>query len=133
MKTKLNITLAFAAAAASLVGATASFADDQKPSHNACPFTDRLRHWQNVDKQTAIVEMGVNQRYKVTFVNDCSEMKFAIFAKVESRPGLCLSPGDRITFGPRHGIPSTCVVSSVEQLPPPGTTPASATTPANTN
>jgi hypothetical protein len=52
-------------------------------------------------------------------------MKFAIFAKVESRPGICLSPGDRISFGPRHGIPSTCVVSTVERLPPSGRTPAS--------
>ena len=130
MTTKANKALIFAATIASLIAGVPAFADDQKPAdqkstHNACPFTDRLRHWTDVDKQTAIIEMGVNQRYKVTFVNDCSEMKWAIFAKVESRPGLCLSPGDRITFGPRHGIPTTCVVSTVEQLPPPGPTPAS--------
>ena len=113
------------AATVSLLGAVSALAEEQKSTHNACPFTDRLRRWTDVDKQTAIIEMGVNQRYKVTFVNDCSDMKWAIFAKVESRPGLCLSPGDRITFGPRHGIPTTCVVSTVEQLPPPGPTPAS--------
>jgi hypothetical protein len=109
-----------------LLGAAPALAEEPAPHHNACPFTDRLRHWKDVDNHTAIVEMGVNQRYKVTFIDNCSEMRFAIFAKVESRPGICLSPGDRITFGPRHGIPSTCVISSVEQLPRPGETPASA-------
>lgn len=133
MTTKSSKVFVLAASAISLFGAMPAFADDEKPHHDACPFTDRLRHWTDVDKQTAIIEMGVNQRYKVTFIDDCSDMKFAIFAKVESRPGLCLSPGDRITFGPRHGIPTTCVISTIEQLPPPGATPASAPAPSGSN
>src|SRR6185436_14515583 len=110
-KTKI---FAFAVSALALVSAAPAFADDEKPHHDACPFTDRLRNWKDVDNHTAILEMGVNQRYKVTFLNDCREMKWAIFAKVSSRPGICLSPGDRISFGPRHGIPSDCVISSIE-------------------
>lgn len=100
-----------------LLGAAPVWADDAKLHHEACPFTDRLRHWQDVDNSTAIVEAGVNQRYKITFMNDCREMRYAIFAKVRSH-GLCLTPGDRIDFGPRHGIPNTCVVQSIEALPP---------------
>src|SRR5690349_4341144 len=103
MTTKLNKLFVFSVASLPLLAAVPAFADEQKPTHNACPFTDRLRHWTDVDKHTAIVEMGPNQRYKVTFISDCDDMRFAIFAKVESRPGICLSPGDRITFGPRHG------------------------------
>ncbi|MBI1211446.1 MAG: hypothetical protein GC190_08285 [Alphaproteobacteria bacterium] len=133
MSSKFSKTFVFGAMTLQMLAAAPAFADEQKPSHNACPFTDRLRHWTDVDKQTAIIEMGVNRRYKVTFVNDCTEMRYAIYAKVESRPGICLSPGDRITFGPRRGIPSTCVVSSVEELPPGGMTPASTTEPAHSN
>jgi hypothetical protein len=112
MKTALKV-LTLAVTALTIAASTTALADDPKPQHDACPFTDLL-------------EMGVNQRYKVTFVNDCREMRYAIFAKVQSRPGICLSPGDRISFGPRHGIPSDCVVSTVEQLPPAsGQTPVS--------
>jgi hypothetical protein len=117
-------TLTLAVAAISMLTATA-FAEDRKPRHDACPFTDRLRHWSDVDNHTAILETGVNRRYKVTFMNDCREMRFAIFAKVQSRYGICLSPGDRISFGSRSGIPSDCVISTIERLPPPGQTPVS--------
>ena len=126
MKTKPNKTLAFVLAALSTAAVAPAFADDQPSHHNACPFTDRLRHWSDVDNHTIIVEMGVNQRYRVTFMNDCREMRFAIFANVISRPGICLSPGDRISFASHSGIPSDCVVQSVDKLPPRGTTPASA-------
>ena len=100
-----------------LLGAVPVWADDAKPHHEGCPFTDRLRQWQDIDNTTAIVEAGVNQRYKITFINDCREMRYAIFAKVQSH-SLCLTPGDRIEFGPPHGIPNTCVVQSIEALPP---------------
>lgn len=122
---KPNKTLGLVVAAFSLAAIAPAIAEEQKPRHDACPFTRQLRNWKDVDNYTAIIEAGVNQRYKVTFMNDCREMKWAIFAKIESRPGICLSSGDRITFGPRHGIPSTCIVQSVEKLPPSGPTPAS--------
>jgi hypothetical protein len=125
MKTKPNKTFAFVVAAFSLVAIGPAFADDQKPRQQGCAFTDRLRSWKDVDNFTAILEMGFNKRYKVTFFNDCREMKWAVFAKVESRPGLCLSSGDRITFGRRPGIASTCVIQSIEKLPPREPTPAS--------
>jgi hypothetical protein len=100
-----------------MLGAAPALADDVRPHHDACPFTDRLRHWTDVDNFTAIVEAGVNQRYKITFMNDCREMKYSIFARVQSH-SLCLTPGDSVKFGPRHGIPNTCVVQSIEALPP---------------
>jgi hypothetical protein len=133
MTMKPSTLFVFSVAALPFLAAAPAFADEQKPTHNVCPFTDRLRHWTDVDKHTAIVEMGPNQRYKVTFVNDCDDMRFAIFAKVQSRPGICLSPGDRITFGPRHGIAEVCVISTVEQLRPAGPTPVSSETPSGSN
>ena len=131
MKSSLPI---LAAASLMLLGTGPALSDNIAPSagapHQACPFTDRLHSWKDVDSSTAIVEMGVNHRYKVKFVGECREMRYAIFAKVVSRPGICLSAGDRIAFTPRHGIASECVVQSVEALPPPAPlTPASA--PAN--
>lgn len=123
MKT-ISKTLTLAVAAITLL-ATPAIAEDQKPRHDACPFTDRLRNWTDVDNHTAILETGVNRRYKVTFMNDCREMRFAIFAKVQSRYGICLRPGDRISFGARSGIPSDCVISTIERLPPRGQMPVS--------
>lgn len=105
------------------LAAVAAFADDAKPA-NSCAFTDRLTSWQDVDKSTAIIKMGVTHRYKVTFINDCREMRYALSAKVETRPGLCLSAGDKIIFGQQHGFRNICVIQSVEELAP--LTPASA-------
>ena len=113
----MKTTLTAFAAGLFMLGVVPALADDVKPQHDACPLTDRLRHWQDVDAYTAIVEAGVNQRYKITFMNDCREMRDSIFAKVQSH-ALCLTPGDSIKFGPRHGIPNTCVVKSIEALPP---------------
>jgi hypothetical protein len=119
---------AFSIVAMFALGAFPAFAEDTKPEQG-CAFTDRLSGWEAVDNSTAIVEMGVSHRYKVSFIGDCREMRDSLFAKVETRPGLCLSAGDRITFGNPHGIKDTCVIQSVEKLPPRGSTPASAPAP----
>lgn len=107
-----------------LLGAAPALADDLKPS-DRCAFADQLRNWRDIDNHTAIVETGINRRYKVTFMNDCREMRYSVFAKVRSH-GICLTPGDRIDFGPSNGFPNSCVVQSVEALPREPLTPAAA-------
>ncbi len=106
------------------LGTFSALADEAKPDQG-CAFTDRVRGWEYVDNQTAVIEVGVS-RYKVTFVGDCRESRDAFFAKLETHPGICVSPGDRIVFGQRHGIQDICVIQSIEKLPPRGATPASA-------
>src|SRR5882724_4421549 len=104
-----------------MIGSVPARADDAAPHQEACPFTDRLSHWKDVNKSTIIVDMGVTHHYKVTFVGDCNESRYAMFAKVRSKPGICLSAGDTITFRePHHNFETVCVVQSVEQLPPNG-------------
>ncbi len=116
-----------------MVGAVPAIADDAAPHQDAAPnqdvcvFTNRLQHWSDVDSKTAIIDAGLSRKYKVTFLNDCRDMRFAIYAKVHSRPGICLSSGDSITFGRPRGIETTCFIQSVERVPPPqALTPASA-------
>ena len=111
-------------AGALALSAAPALADDAKPDEG-CAFTDRLTSWQDVDNNTIIIKMGVTHRYKVTFINDCREMRNALTARVETRPGICLSAGDRVIFGQQHGFKNICVIQSVEKLPPPPT-PASA-------
>lgn len=105
-----------ALAAAVLVGpATAD--DVRKPSPNPCPFVRSIDNFKPVDNFSAIIETSPTKRYLVTFVNSCRELKWAWSVRVESRPGICLRPGDVIVAG-RNGFVDRCFIRSIAQLPP---------------
>jgi hypothetical protein len=105
-----------ALAAAAMVGPAA--ADEaRKRSPNPCPFVRSIDSFKPVDNYSAIIETSPSRRYLVTFVNSCRELKWAWSARVESRPGLCLRPGDVIVAG-RHGFVDRCFIRSITQLPP---------------
>jgi hypothetical protein len=107
---------AVAAAATLVVGP--ALADNQQPTRRSnCAFVRSIDNFKEVDDYTAIIETSPSRRYKVTFMNRCRELKWAHFARVEARPGICLSVGDKIVVG-RHGFADRCVVKSVEALPP---------------
>jgi hypothetical protein len=84
-----------------------------------CPFVRQIYNFKDVDDRTAIFWTSPRRAYKVTFFNSCRELKWAIFARVEARPGICLSRGDRIVVG-RHGFREHCIVDRIEALPPKG-------------
>jgi len=109
---------AMAAAATLLIGP--AIADNPPPQkRSSCAFVRQIDNFKEIDDYTAIIETSPNRRYKVTFVNSCREMRWAHFARVEARPGICLSAGDKIIVG-RHGFADRCVIRSIEALPPKG-------------
>ncbi len=104
--------------AAALVFATVAPAmADAPPPARPCPFVSQIDNFKEIDDYSAIIETGPSRRYKVTFANSCREMRWALFARVEARPGICLSAGDKIVVG-RHGFADRCVINTIEQLPP---------------
>jgi hypothetical protein len=105
-----------AVSVAALLGPAA--ADEvKKPSPTPCPFVRTIDNFQSVDNYSAIIETGPNRRYLVSFVNSCRELKWAWHARVESRPGVCLRPGDVIVAG-RNGFVDRCFIKSIAALPP---------------
>ena len=109
--------LVAAVAACALIGPAS--ADNETPApRRSCAFVDRIYNFTEVDDRTAIVQTSPSQSYRVTFFNSCREMRWAISARVEARPGICLSPGDKMIFGHRgFGFEDRCIISSVEPLP----------------
>ena len=99
--------------------------ETKKPSPAPCPFVRTIDNFKAVDNFTAIIETGPNRKYLVKFANDCRELKWAWYARVESRPGICLRPGDVIVAGQQHGIQDRCYISSITRLQESPQTPAS--------
>ena len=111
-----RIVIGSAFAALALAGP--SLADDaRRPSPSPCPFVRSIDNFKHVDNYSAIIETSPTKRYLVTFVNSCRELKWAWSARVESRPGICLRPGDVIVAG-RNGFVDRCFIRSIAQLPP---------------
>ena len=105
-------------AAGALAIASPAIADDPSPApRSSCAFVDRIYNFHEIDDYSAIIQTSPSRSYKVTFFNSCREMRWAIFARVEARPGICLSKGDKIIVG-RHGFANRCIVDKVEALPP---------------
>jgi hypothetical protein len=107
--------VAAAICALALVGpATAD--ETKKPSPNPCPFVRTIDNFKAIDNYTAIIETGPSRKYLVKFANDCRELKWAWHARVESRPGICLRPGDVIVAGQQFGIADRCFISSITPI-----------------
>jgi Family of unknown function (DUF6491) len=92
--------------------------EPKKPSPTPCPFVRTIDNFKAVDDYTAIIETGPSRKYLVKFANNCRELKWAWSARVESRPGICLRPGDIIVAGQQHGFVDRCYISSITQIAP---------------
>jgi Family of unknown function (DUF6491) len=98
-------------------------ADRSKPS--SCAFVRSIDRWEPIDEESVFLYTSPKRKYKVTFMGKCREMKWAIFARLETRPsgGMCLSVADTITFGHgllrsnRHEFEERCVIKAVEAVP----------------
>lgn len=106
-------------AATALAFAYPAAADDgpQVKPRARCAFVSQINNFHEIDDYTAIIETSPSRRFKVTFMNSCRELRWALFARVEARPGICLGVGDKIIVG-RHGFRDRCVISAIEPLPP---------------
>jgi hypothetical protein len=93
-------------------------ADEPKHSTTPCLFVSQIDHFQYVDDKTAILETSPNKRFRVTFFSTCREMRWAVFARVEARSGICLAKGDKIVAGHGLGGEERCMIETIEALPP---------------
>jgi hypothetical protein len=95
----------------------ASWAAEDKPTSSPCALVSQIDHFQYLDDRTALLEVSPNKTYRVTFFNPCRELKWAIFARIEARPGICLAKGDKIVVRRDHGIEERCIVDTIEAMP----------------
>mgnify|MGYP003390791770 CR=1 FL=1 len=83
---------------------------------HSCAFVNQIYNFKEIDDRTAIIQTSPRRSFRVTFFNNCREMRWAFSARVEARPGICLSAGDKMIFG-HNGFQDRCIISSVEPLP----------------
>ena len=112
------------------LGAGAALADDaDKSKPSSCAFVRSIDRWEPIDEENVFLYTSPKRKYKVTFMGKCREMKWALFARLQTRPsgGTCLSVGDTITFGHgplmnnRHEFEERCLIKAVEAMPLEGT------------
>ena len=107
-------------------GASAAVAADEPAKPSSCAMIRSIDYWKPIDDTHAIIYTSPRRKYKVTFFAPCRELKWAIFARLDTRPssGLCLSAGDTLIFGRGSLFPShrfefeeRCTITAVEPLP----------------
>lgn len=111
---------------AGAVGAGGVLAGDEPAKPSSCAMVRSIDYWKPIDDTHAILYTSPRRKYKVTFFAPCRELKWAIFARLETRPssGLCLSAGDTLIFGrgapfasQRFEFEERCTITAVEALP----------------
>ena len=99
-------------------------ADDAKP--NTCAFVRSIDYWKEIDNESAYIYTSPRRKYLVKFAAPCRELKWAIFARLETRPSsqICLSVGDTLIFGRGNLLPTRhaefeerCTIISIEPQP----------------
>ena len=115
----LSTIALIAAGAATAIAAGMPAAADNGPNQphkrSSCAFVRSIYNFKEIDDYTAIVQTSPSKRFLVRFANSCRELKWSYTARVESNPGVCLSPGDKIVVG-RHGFRERCWIKSIEPL-----------------
>jgi hypothetical protein len=98
-------------------------ADDAKPA--SCAFVRSIDSWKPIDETHAYIYTSPRRKFLVTFFAPCRELKWALFARLETRPsaGTCLSVGDTLVFGRGGLLPSKrwefeerCTISAIEPV-----------------
>ncbi len=110
-------------------GATWSADDTKAPAEakpSSCAFVRSIDYWKPIDDEHAYIYTSPKRKFKVTFFAPCRELKWAIFARLDTRPsaGVCLSVGDTLVFGRGTLFPSKrfefeerCTITAIEAVP----------------
>lgn len=116
------------------VGVAAAADDAAKPSKpSSCAFVRSIDRWEPIDDTHAYIYTSPKRKFKITFFAPCRELKWAIFARLETRPSssTCLSVGDTLVFGRGSLLPSKrwefeerCTITEIEAMPLDGEKPA---------
>jgi hypothetical protein len=112
--------------AAALLGGSALATAEEPAKPSSCAFVRSIDNWKPIDKEHAYIYTSPRRKFKVKFFAPCLELKWAVFARLDTRPGghVCLSPGDVLVFG--HGSPfggnrseieERCVITAIEPVP----------------
>jgi hypothetical protein len=94
-----------------------------KPS--SCAFVRTIDYWKPIDDDNAYIYTSPRKKFKVKFATPCRELKWAIFARLDTRvsAGVCLSVGDTLIFGRGGLLPShqfefeeRCMITAIEPV-----------------
>jgi hypothetical protein len=103
-----------------------ALAGDEPAKPSSCAFVRSIDYWKPIDDTHAYIYTSPRRKFIVTFFAPCRELKWAIFARIETRPSssTCLSPGDTIVFGRGGALPSRrfefeerCMITAIEPVP----------------
>lgn len=120
----LRSFVALCAAVASGTGAALAAEEPATPS--SCAFVRSIDKWEAIDAQSAYIYTSPKRKFKVTFIGPCRELKWAIFARIDTRPSsaTCLSVGDTLVFGRGALVPDgrwqneeRCTIKTIEAVP----------------
>lgn len=104
----------------------AAWAGDEPAKPSSCAFVRSIDYWKPIDDTHAYIYTSPKRKFKVTFFAPCRELKWAIFARLETRPSssTCLSVGDTLIFGRGSLFPSRrfefeerCTITAIEAIP----------------
>ena len=121
--------------AALMLSAGAVLAADEASKPSSCAFVRSIDRWEAIDDTHAYIYTSPRRKFKVTFFAPCRELKWAIFARIDTRPSsaMCLSVGDTLVFGRGGLMPSNrweheerCTITAIEAVPRDGEKPAEA-------
>lgn len=76
-------------------------------------FTRGIRNWHPFDDTSIIVREGVNNYYKLNLIGACNARDAFMQIQIESRGGICLTDGDRISFDRDPGM--SCSIGSIQR------------------
>lgn len=105
-------------------GVVLAAGEASKPS--SCAFVRSIDRWERIDDTHAYIYTSPKRKFKVTFFAPCRELKWAIFARIDTRPSssTCLSVGDTLVFGRGGLVPSNrweheerCTITAIEAVP----------------
>ncbi|MBP6014569.1 MAG: hypothetical protein KBA31_20240 [Alphaproteobacteria bacterium] len=116
----------FVACAAFSLSGSALMAADEPAKPSSCAMVRSIDSWTQIDETHAYIHTSPRRKFKITFVAPCRELKWAIFARVDTRlsAGMCLSAGDALVFGrgtsfadDRFEFEERCTIRAVEAVP----------------
>jgi hypothetical protein len=101
-------------------------AGDEPAKPSSCAFVRSIDYWKPIDDTHAYIYTSPKRKFLVTFFAPCRELKWAIFARLETRPSssTCLSVGDTIVFARGGALPNRrwefeerCMITAIEPAP----------------
>lgn len=80
---------------------------------NSICFNRDIRSWHEFGQGAVIVETRGGDYYKVDLAGGCNSRNAFLQIEVESRGGMCLEPGDRVTLDRDIGI--SCTITEIHR------------------